>query len=146
MYLGKMDSVSHEMLLKEAPRRLAELLARPANSLKVEHEANVQNGKVDLVVHSRNQIFVMECKSSGQAASVAMAARQARTFAKVLRKTAIPLVVVPYMGEVGQRLCEEEGVSWFDLSGNAHLVAPGLRVEIEGKANRFKRAGRPKSL
>jgi len=29
---------------------------------------------------------------------------------------------------------------------NAHLVAPGLRVNIEGKPNQFKRLGRPRSL
>jgi DNA-binding MarR family transcriptional regulator len=141
-----MDSVSHETLLKEAPRRLAELLAIPTDGLKVDHEVNVQNGHVDLTIRSGNQVFVVECKSTGQAASVAMAARQARGFAKAWRKAAIPLVVVPFMGEVGRQLCEEEGVSWFDLSGNAHLVAPGLRVQIEGKPNRFKRVGRPKSL
>ncbi|MEI8312758.1 MAG: type IV toxin-antitoxin system AbiEi family antitoxin [Verrucomicrobiota bacterium] len=50
------------------------------------------------------------------------------------------------MGEVGQRLCEEEGVSWFDLSGNARLMTPGLRIQIEGKPNQFKQAGRPRSL
>ena len=33
-----------------------------------------------------------------------------------------------------------------DLSGNAHLLAPGLRVVIEGKPNRYKRAGRPRSV
>jgi hypothetical protein len=49
------------------------------------------------------------------------------------------------MGEVGKRLCEEADVSWFDLSGNAHIVAPGLRILIEGKPNRFLRRGRPSS-
>ena len=52
---------------------------------------------------------------------------------------------VPYMGEVGQRLCEEAKVCWLDLSGNAHF-APGLRVTIEGKPNQFKRPGRPRSV
>jgi hypothetical protein len=33
-----------------------------------------------------------------------------------------------------------------DLSGNARLAAPGLRVNIEGKPNQFKRPGRPRSL
>jgi hypothetical protein len=47
------------------------------------------------------------------------------------------------MGEVGKRLCADGGVSWFDLSGNAHVVAPGLRIVIEGKPNRFVRRGRP---
>jgi hypothetical protein len=50
------------------------------------------------------------------------------------------------MGEVGRRLCEEANVSWFDLSGNAHIVAPGLRIHVEGKPNLFKRPGRPSTV
>jgi hypothetical protein len=49
-------------------------------------------------------------------------------------------------GEVGKTLCEEGNVGWLDLSGNAHLVAPGVRIIVEGKPNRFKRPGRPRSL
>jgi len=56
---------------------------------------------------------------------------------------AVPVVAVPYMGDLGKRLCAEADVSWFDLSGNADIDAPGLRVLIEGKPNRFVRSGRP---
>jgi len=70
-----------------------------------------------------------------------MAARSAREFAEQLKTKSIPLVAVPYMGEVGQRLCKEAEVCWLDLSGNAHLSGPGLRVNIEGKPNQFKRPG-----
>lgn len=55
----------------------------------------------------------------------------------------IPVIAVPYMGEVGKLLCEKAGVGWIDLCGNARLVAPGLRVRIEGRPNQFKQAGRP---
>ena len=130
------------------PKRLAELLAVPANRVKVKHEPLIlANASVqpDLVVSVGNLYFVVEFKSSGEAASVAMAVRAAREYANHLKKS-IPLVAVPYMGEVGQRLCEEADVCWLDLSGNAHLIAPGLRVNIEGKPNRFKRAGRPRSV
>jgi DNA-binding MarR family transcriptional regulator len=33
-----------------------------------------------------------------------------------------------------------------DLSGNAHLVGPRLRISIQGKPNLFKRPGRPRSV
>ncbi len=49
------------------------------------------------------------------------------------------------MGKVGVQICDRAGVSWFDLSGNAHIVAPGLRIIIEGKPNKFVRRGRPSS-
>ena len=47
------------------------------------------------------------------------------------------------MGDVGRERCAEYDVSWMDLSGNARIVAPGLRILIEGKPNRYKRRGRP---
>lgn len=136
----------HQRLLKETPLRLAELLAVPASDLKVEREPAARGDGADLVIGWGDKVIVIECKASGHAASVAMAVRQARDFADALPKKAIPLVAVLYMGEVGRRLCEEAGVNWLDLSGNAHLAAPGLRVQIEGKPNRFKRVGRPRSL
>jgi hypothetical protein len=90
--------------------------------------------------------FAVEWKTAGEATAVAMAACSARLFAEQWKKKSIPLVAVPYMGEVGQRLCDEAEVCWLDLSGNAHLVAPGLRLTIEGKPNQFKRPGRPRSV
>jgi hypothetical protein len=34
------------------------------------------------------------------------------------------------MGEVGRNACEEAGVGWLDLTGNAHIIAPGIRVIV----------------
>jgi len=99
-----------------------------------------------MVARAGGFIFVIQCKTKGEAAAAAVAARQAKEFAQRLKKKSIPLVAVPFMGEVGRKLCDEAGVSWLDLSGNAHLAAPGLRVSIEGKPNRFKRPGRPRTL
>ncbi len=121
-------------------------MAIPETELKVERERPTANGEADMVISWGDKIMIIEFKASGQADSVAMATRRARDFANAVSNAAIPMVVVPYMGEVGQRLCEEAGVNWLDLSGNARIVAPGLRVRIEGEPNRFKRTGRPRSL
>ena len=137
-----MSRVLHQRLEAEVPKRLAELLAVPMSRVKIQR----QPGDVDLVVVVGDFNFVVECKAKGEAASVAMAVRSVKEFAGRLKKKSIPLVAVSYMGEVGRRLCEEAKVCWLDLSGNAHLVAPGLRVNIEGKSNQFKRTGRPRSV
>jgi hypothetical protein len=144
-----MDRALSQRLEEEVPKRLAELLAVPQSRVKVQRQPAARGGKperADLLVSAGDFIFAVECKSSGQAASVAMAAHSAREFAEQLNKRSIPLVAVPYMGEVGRRMCEEADVCWLDLSGNARLVAPRLRVNIEGKPNQFKRPGRPRSL
>ena len=50
------------------------------------------------------------------------------------------------MGETGRRFCDERELAWLDLSGNAHIKAPGLLIHVEGRPNRFKSAGRPPNL
>lgn len=148
-YLVNMDRALSQRLQQEVPKRLADLLSVPPSRLKVKQVLAARSekaGEVDMLVSAGDLNFVVECKTASDAASVTMAARSVRKFAGGLRQKGIPLVVVPYMGEVGRRLCEEAQVYWLDLSGNAHLIGPGLRVEIEGKPNQFKRTGRPRSL
>jgi hypothetical protein len=143
-----MNRALSQRLEEEVPKRLAELLAVPPRQIKVQRQPAAHAGKTvqaDLLVTAGEFIFVVECKTSGEAAVVIMAARSARQFAEQWKKKSIPLVAAPYMGEVGRRLCEEAAVCWLDLSGNAHLVGPGLRVTIEGKPNQFKRPGRSRS-
>ena len=90
--------------------------------------------------------FLVEWKSNGTAAAVTMAIRTVRQFLENSSEQFISLVAAPYMGPIGRRLCEEAQVNWLDLSGNAHLVAPGLRVIVEGRENQYKRPGRPRNL
>src|SRR5205807_1639611 len=58
----------------------------------------------------------------------------------------IPLLVVSYMGTTGREMCHTAGVAWLDLSGNAEIKTPSLRIRILGEPNRYKRSGRPESL
>ena len=136
-------------MVEDISRRLAELLALPMSRVKVKLEPFVpgdENNRADLLVSAGSFHFAVEWKASGQASAVAMAVRSIRRFVEKSRKKRIPLVAAPFIGEVGQKLCEEAEVCWMDLSGNAHLVGAGLRVNIEGKPNQFKRPGRPRSV
>ncbi len=135
--------------MTEIPRRIAELLAVPIDRVNVKVEPSVRRGisiQTDLLVSAGGFKFAVECKASGQAASVAMGIRSIRHFVEASRGKYIPLLVAPYLGEIGQTLCEEAKVCWLDLSGNARLIAPGRRVSIEGKPNLFKHSGRPSSV
>ncbi len=136
-------------MVEEIPRRLAELLAVPPGRVNVKLEPVVpgdENNRADLLMSAGNLHFAVEWKASGQASAVAMAIRSICRFVEKSPQKFIPLVAVPFIGEVGRKLCEEAEVCWLDLSGNAYLAGPGLRVRIEGKPNQFKRAGRPRSL
>lgn len=148
-YWVNMSRALHQQMEAEVPRRLADLLGVAPGRLRVEPGPGPgRRGAVavDSIISAGNLAFVVAAKARGEVASVAMAARAARAFVEARRRKALPLVVVPFMGDAGRDLCAEAGVSWLDLSGNAHLEAPGLRVRVEGKPNLFRRAGRPRSV
>ena len=102
--------------------------------------------EIDLIQEIGDRIFIIECKSNGSAPSVAGGADAIKEYEEKFNLNAVPVVAVPFMGEVGQRICAEKNVSWLDLSGNAHIKAPGLLIHVEGKSNQFKSAGRPKDV
>jgi hypothetical protein len=148
-----LDNVNRELsqrLEAEVPKRLAELLAVPASRVKVQRQPAAGHGKsggVDLLVVGGKFQFRRGMQSERPGGGGNDGGALGPGVRGTVPKTkSIPLVAVPYMGEVGQRLCEEAEVCWLDLSGNAHLSGPGLRVNIEGKPNQFKRPGRPRSL
>jgi hypothetical protein len=61
-------------------------------------------------------------------------------------KTAVPVIVVPFMGPGGRECCEREGIGWIDLCGNACVSGPGLRLFVADQPNRFARRGRPRTV
>lgn len=130
--------------LNEVAATLAGLLGVPSQDLRIRQLVAVEHA--DLVVETGPFTFLVEWKGLGSAAVVGGAIEQVRRYAEGSAEPAIPLVAVPYMGEVGRDLCQEAGVAWLDLSGNADITAPGLRIHVDGRPNRFKRRGRPASV
>ena len=138
-----MGSQEHNRLAARIPGVLAEILGvRPAD---VQVHVNDRSG-ADFVIAAVGHEFVIEFKKGASAATVAAAADKVRKYTKRSARRVIPLVAVPFMGDVGRRLCEEAGVGWFDLSGNACIVSPGIRVIIAGRPNRYRAPGRPTNL
>lgn len=144
-----MLEVAEPRALKQVAKRLGGLLAVPPGDVRIElhpSTSSEKNAQADAKISLGGYKFIVEWKSSGTAATITMAIRSIREFTDDSREKLIPVVAVPYMGEVGQKLCAEADVCWLDLSGNANLVAPGLRIVVEGKPNQFKRPGRPRTL
>lgn len=125
-------------------QRLAELLN--VDPLEVCPETDDPMSYADRVLRAGPFVFVVEWKGSGGSAAVTAAIEQVRNHAKGIDGAVVPLVAVPFMGEVGRRRCADAEVAWMDLSGNARIFAPGLRVLIEGKPNRYKQRGRPSTV
>lgn len=104
------------------------------------------DGAADVIVREGPVTLVVEVKRLAEPGWLRGAIEQVRQAARRVGPTAVPVIAVPFMAEGGRRLCEEANVSWFDLSGNAHIVASGLRIHVEGKPNIFKRRGRPSTV
>lgn len=100
----------------------------------------------DVVVRKGRLLFGIEWRSMGDALRVGNAVEKLRFRGRARTRGAIPVLAVPFMGETGQRLCEEACLSWIDLSGNASVDAPGIRIRILGNPNRFAGNRRPPSL
>jgi len=122
---------------------IASLVGVPASAVTMLRAFGSDSG---LSLAAAGHRFCVEEPGSSGVGPIAGSAEKAKAAAKSAGKRAIPIVVVPFMGELGKRACEEAGVSWFDLSGNAHIVATGLRIIVDGRPNRFLHPGRPANL
>jgi hypothetical protein len=134
---------NQKLALRQVTARLAEILDVAPSEIRIQQDQRIP--AADAVIEIAGTTFVVEYKSSGSTAPVSAAIEQVRRLASSVGPHAIPLVVVPFMGPVGRRRCEDAGVAWLDLSGNARIFAPGIRVLVEGRSNQFKSRGRPSS-
>lgn len=128
---------------KRVPSALAGALSLARQ--EVELASDVGDPHVDLALRTKDRLFVVGVEASSSPGVVRTAATSLVSSVKKLRRAAIPLVVVPFMTPAGKRVCESAAVSWLDLSGNAHITGPGLRVIVEGNPNAFAKRGRPSS-
>jgi len=117
----------------------------PENA-RIESASRNSDRGADLIVRIGRSTLVVEVRRLADPGGLRHVAAQARANAARAGKLAVPVIAVPFMGEVGKRLLRDAGISWFDLSGNADIAAPGLRIYVEGKPNLFKRRGRPTTV
>lgn len=133
-----------QQAMQQVAERLAELVNVDQNKIRLgaDHRAPHADGLVEAGPFT----FVVVWKGAGLAGPVATAIEQVRRYARDIGGAVVPLVVVPFMGDAGRKRCTEAEVGWLDLSGNARISAPGLRILVEGKPNLYKRPGRPSSV
>lgn len=109
----------------------------------------IDESEVDLIQETDGYTFIIEVKNKADAPTVNTAIESLEKYLTrntQLTKKLVPVIAVPYMGDTGRQLCAQKNISWLDLSGNAHIFAPRLKIHIEGKPNQFKSAGRPKDI
>jgi len=131
----------HQEILEALPSLLEELTGLSACVVE-----SPPGRRGDVLVKLGDRLLVIEATVNARAGMVSAAANQANENARREGPHAVPVVAVPFMGEVGRRVCAEARVSYVDLSGNASIKAPPLHVHVEGKPNRFVHRGRPASV
>lgn len=144
-----MPVASEEKALHEIPLHLAELLSVVPETMDVQRNPSSHDNskpRLDILVDVAGFSFAVEWRSSNALPSIASGIDTLRQATGTKRNDVIPLLAVPYMTPTGTEHCENAEVSWLDLSGNAHIVAPGLRIHVEGKPNQYTRRGRPSNI
>ena len=151
-------TVSDSRLNGERAERLAEqhieAVAQSWSVGRVQIERQVAlgsppfEGRADLVVQAGPYTLVVEVKTNDSA--VALASALPRLTGWTAGESGwLPLLIVPYMTPKGAQRCEEAGVWWMDLSGNARLSARSgdgaLCVDVQGKPSAFETRGRPRN-
>lgn len=130
-------------ILTAVPSLLEELVGQPVTEGPLPSGPNSPG--VDLVLDAGMHRFVVEAKARVSSATLEQAARDVLQASRLLGGGAIPLVALPFAGERSRALLAELGVAWLDLSGNAAIAAPNLRVLVTAHENRFKTSGRPEN-
>jgi len=147
-----MDSQSRieEKAYRVAKSWLSTYVGKPANSEAQEIISSWSRDgyqRADAILVIPPFRFLLEIKASGTAGPITAAIQfmqrwslqtdqhSASAHQGSEQPIEIPLVVVPFMGDVGKELCDQAGMSWLDFAGNARITAPGLRIWIEGHPN-----------
>ena len=128
--------------LKQVVEQLEKLVGERAQKVEYEPEAKAGGARYesDLLVEVGGFRFIVEFKKSSLVAPVVSGIEHLKQYPA--EPPEIRLLVTPFMGETGIGMCAEEGISWLDLSGNADVSAPGLRLYVRGEKNKFKSPGR----
>ncbi|MCA9227762.1 MAG: hypothetical protein KDA47_19210 [Planctomycetales bacterium] len=121
---------------------LSDFLAIPPASVDVRSRGS--SGDIGSAISVEGYQFISDYKPQVSAAAVSQAIESLQRSDNP--DGAIRLVVVPFMGDAGRGLCDRAEVSWLDLSGNARVFAPGLRIQVEGRPNKFVQRGRPPNV
>jgi hypothetical protein len=116
--------------MAEVPGILANFLELPESDVNVVP----QQGKIgpDFLVKASGYHFLVECKGTAARAPLLMALQQISEIKESFKS--------------GMDFCQDHDLSWIDLSGNARIKAPRLLIHVEGRQNRFKKAGRPSNV
>lgn len=84
---------------------------------------------VRLLVNGRRHLLICEYKSNGQPRYARSAILRLRNCIEQRHPEATPVFIAPYISPTVRQLCEEQGVCYLDLEGNARIAFRGVFIE-----------------
>lgn len=84
---------------------------------------------VRLLVDGRPHLLICEYKSNGQPRHARSAVLELRNYVAHRAPQATPIFIAPYISPAVRQLCEEKGVGFLDLEGNARIAFGGVFIE-----------------
>lgn len=143
-----MEFLSEEKAIKKAANLLSTWLDCEFSQIiekpKLD-DSYLSNYAVDAILNINDIFYLIEYKKAGDLSYVMKGIGQLNKF-ELNKENVIKILVVPYMYKLGREKCEEAKISWLDLSGNANIKGPGIRIIIENQPNLFKRPGRTSNV
>lgn len=82
-----------------------------------------------LLVDGRHHTLICEYKSNGQPRYARSALLELRDYVMEKAPHATPVFMAPYLSPAVRQLCEEKGVGYLDLEGNARIAFGGVFIE-----------------
>ncbi|HBK56042.1 MAG TPA: hypothetical protein DDZ76_07135 [Xanthomonadales bacterium] len=82
-----------------------------------------------LLVDGRQHLLICGYKSNGQPRYARSALLELRNYVAQRAPQATPVFIAPYISPAVRQLCEEKGVGYLDLEGNARIAFGGVFIE-----------------
>jgi len=97
-----------------------------------------------LQYHDREFHMVFEIKRSGEPRFISQVAGNLNKYRD--RNDFYPVMIAPYVSDRGRDLCQEFGIGFIDLEGNAFLKFDSIMIDRYGKDNRKVKIRRQKKM
>lgn len=125
--------------MKNAEARASEALRRLLENVPILKIAGIEIKDVSgdwepdmlarLLVDGRQYMLICEYKSNGQPRYARSALLELLDYVAHRAPQATPVFIAPYIAPAVRQLCEEKGVGYLDLEGNARIAFGGVFIE-----------------
>jgi len=125
--------------VKEIDARVSEALREVLEKIPIlqvegiEAEAMSGDWEPDLIarllVDGRPHLLICEYESNGQPRYARSALLELRNYVAHRVPAATPVLIAPYISPAVRQMCEEKGVGYLDLEGNARITFGGVFIE-----------------